>query len=218
MKILLRPKRSKASDLVELRPTVRATIRPTRVLHFDVEARPLSWIAADYVSKEITAIAWAWSDKPEEVSCYQLGLDRPEEFLAKFLEEYAKADMGSGHYARGYDCPVINGALMELRMPVLPDKAISDTKLDLTRSSGVSLSQESLGAMYRLEHQKVVMNQARWRAANRLTPEGLAAVRERVVGDVRQHIQLRAELQRLGYLAAPKVWRSGAARTEEYTP
>lgn len=218
MKIRFRLHRPTAGEQITLQPKLRLTTRPTRILHFDVEARPLSWINSEYVSKEITAIAWAWAHDPENVQVYQLGLHEPEDFLTRFLEAYDQADLGSGHYARGYDCPVINGALMELRMPVLPDKSISDTKLDLIRSSGVSLSQESLGAMYRLEQQKVIMNQARWRAANRLTPEGLAAVRERVVGDVRQHIQLRAELNRLGYLAAPKVWRSGAARPEEYVP
>ena len=218
MKIRFRLRRPTNSELIVLQPRMRMSIRPSRILHFDVEARPLSWIASDYVSKEITAIAWAWADAPEHISCYQLGLDNPAEFLERFLREYTKADLGSGHYARGYDCPVINGMLMELRMPPLPDKAISDTKLDLMRSSGISLSQESLGAMYRLEHQKVVMNQARWRAANRLEPEGLAAVHERVVGDVKQHIQLRAELNRLGYLTPPKVWRSGAMKSENYEP
>ena len=103
-------------------------------------------------------------------------------------------------------------------MPTLPDKLVQDTKVDLVRSKGLSLSQESLGAMFRLEHAKVQMNQAKWRAANRLTPEGLAEVRERVVGDVRQHIALRQELLALGYLAPPKLWRGGTASVESYVP
>lgn len=103
-------------------------------------------------------------------------------------------------------------------MPPLPDRLVQDTKIDLMRSKGMSLSQESLGAMLRLDHAKVVMNQSKWRAANRLTPEGLAEVRQRVTGDVRQHIELRRELLELGYLSAPTMWRSGAAKTEAYTP
>jgi hypothetical protein len=55
------------------------------------------------------------------------------------------------------------------------------------------------------------MNQSKWRAANRLTPEGLAEVRQRVTGDVRQHIELRRELLALGYLCNPKMWHSGSA-------
>jgi hypothetical protein len=88
----------------------------------------------------------------------------------------------------------------------------------MIRSKGLSLSQESLGAMFRLDHQKVVMNQSKWRAANRLTPEGLAEVRHRVTGDVKQHMQLRRELLEHGYLAPPKMWRSGAAKVEGYVP
>ena len=55
-------------------------------------------------------------------------------------------------------------------------------------------------------------------APERLTPEGLAEVRRRVVGDVQQHIEMRAELLRLGYLAPPKVWKSGSAVAEAYAP
>jgi hypothetical protein len=72
--------------------------------------------------------------------------------------------------------------------------------------------------MFRLDAPKVQMNQTKWRAANRLTPEGLAEVRARVVGDVRQHIQMRAKLLEMGYLAPPRIWRSGVAKVEAYVP
>ena len=58
----------------------------------------------------------------------------------------------------------------------------------------------------------------KWRAANRLTPEGLAEVRKRVVGDVQQHIEMRARLLELGYLGPSSMWRSGSATLESYTP
>jgi hypothetical protein len=72
--------------------------------------------------------------------------------------------------------------------------------------------------MFRLEQPKVQMNQSKWRAANRLTPEGLQLVRERVVGDVQQHMSMRTALDALGYLSPPKMWRSGSAKIEGYTP
>jgi hypothetical protein len=72
--------------------------------------------------------------------------------------------------------------------------------------------------MFRLDQQKMHMNQSKWRAANRLSPDGLAEMRQRVVGDVRQHISLRRELLAHGYLGAAKPWRSGAAPLVEYTP
>src|SRR5262245_24970803 len=221
MKILIRQRRrpqtpAEAIQIPAFR--IRVPTRQLRVLDFDVEARPLHWIANDYVSKEITAMAWAWTDKPQDVTCHLLGETEPEEMLRQFLKVYAQADIVTGHFIRGYDLPTINGALTEYAMPSLSDKLAHDTKLDLIRRSGLSGSQESIGAMLDLDHQKVQMNQAKWRSANRLEQEGLAYVRERVTGDVTQHIEMRERLMALGYLAPPKVWKSGSARAESYTP
>ena len=62
------------------------------------------------------------------------------------------------------------------------------------------------------------MNQAKWRSANRLESAGLDESRLRVVGDVRQHIELRARLLELGYLSRPVKWQPGGAAKAEYTP
>lgn len=202
-----------------VRPAVvRVPSRPMRVLDFDVEARPLHWIAGDYVSKEITAMAWAWTDRPEDVTVYLLGESDPREMLRAFSEAWQQADVVTGHFIRGYDVPMVQGALTEYLMPTLPDKMTHDTKLDFVKRAGLSTSQEALGAMLHLEHQKVQMDQGKWRAANRLTPEGLAEVRKRVVGDVQQHIEMRRRLLDLGYLSAPKLWRGGVSTQEAYTP
>ena len=207
---------AKAITIAPMRVSVRS--RPMRVLDFDIENRPLSYLGSDFTTAEVTAIAWAWEDHPTDVTVYLLGEHDLPYILKSFVDVYGQADMVTGHYVRGHDIPMLNGALMEHRMPPLPDKLAQDTKIDLVRSKGLSLSQESLSAMFRLEHQKQSMNQVQWRAANRLTPDGLAEVRRRAVGDVRQHIELRRELLGLGYLSQPKVWRSGAARAESYTP
>jgi hypothetical protein len=189
-----------------------------RVLDFDVEARPLHWISGDYVSKEITAIAWAWTDAPDNVTCFLLGETAPITMLQAFYEAYAQADMVTGHYIRGYDLPMVNGALTEYQLPTLPDKLSQDTKIDLVRRQGLSGSQENIGVMLGLEREKVKMDQRSWRDANRLTPEGREKTRQRVVGDVRQHIEMRDRLLRLGYLGAPVLWKGGSAPAEAYTP
>lgn len=202
-----------------MRPAVvRVPHRPMRVLDFDIENRPLSYLGSDFTTAEVTAIAWAWTDDPENVTVYLLGEHDLSDILKRFVEAYKASDMVTGHYVKGHDLPMLNGALMECRMPTLPDRLVQDTKIDLVRSKGLSLSQESLGAMFRLDHAKEQMNQSKWRSANRLTPEGLAEVRRRVVGDVRQHIALRKELLALGYLASPTVWRSGVHGATEYVP
>lgn len=200
-----------------LPPRVALASRPARVLDFDIENRPLSYLGSDFTTAEVTAIAWAWVGSGR-VTVRLLGQKYLPDILQEFVDAYTRADLVTGHYITGHDLPMINGALMEYRMPPLPPKMVSDTKTHLIRSKGLSLSQESLGAMFRLDAQKVSMNQSKWRAANRLTRAGLAEVRKRVTGDVRQHMQLRQELLACGYLAPPKRWESGAAKLEAYVP
>jgi hypothetical protein len=192
--------------------------RPLRVLDFDIENRPLTYLGSDFTTAEVTAISWAWVDTHEDVTVYLLGETELPDILRAFLKVYDEADIVVGHYLRGHDLPMINGALMEFQMPALGDKLTQDTKLDLMRSKGISKSQESLGAMWDLEFPKVVMNQSNWRAANRLTKEGLALVRERVTGDVKQNIGLRKKARELGYLGPPRWWRSGSAKLDPYEP
>lgn len=199
-------------------PRVAVPSRPPRVLDFDIENRPLSYLGSDFTTAEVTAIAWAWAGS-QDVTVRLLGERNLPDILSEFVKVYRHADMVTGHYITGHDLPMVNGALMECRMAPLPDKLVQDTKTHLIRSKGLSLSQESLGAMFRLDHQKVQMNQHKWRAANRLTAAGLAEVRQRVVGDVRQHMALRLELVAAGYLAPPRMWRSGSTDAPEpYVP
>jgi hypothetical protein len=212
--------RSQAAQRVRVAPvSVVLQAHALRVLDFDVEARPLHWISGDYVSKEVTAIAWAWTDQPKAVKCYLLGECDPVEMLEAFRADFDQADMVTGHYIRGYDLPMVNGALTEYQRPVLGDVLAQDTKLDLVRRQGLSSSQENIGAMLQLVNPKVKMDQKKWRDANRLTKAGRAATRERVMGDVRQHIEMRKKLLELGYLGAPKLWKSGTPQlVEPYTP
>lgn len=219
MKFRLRHTPVAEATRLEVEPTtITVRSRPMRILDFDIENRPLSYLGSDFTTSEVTAVSWAWVDAPKDVTVYLLGETALPAILMAFCEVYNQADMVTGHFIRGHDLPMINGALMEFGMPPLSDKLSHDTKLDLTRAKGLSRSQESLAAMLRLEHPKVQMNQFRWRAANRLEPEGLAYVRERVIGDVQQHIEMRQRLLELGYLDRPKVWRSLSAELAEYTP
>ena len=57
--------------------------------------------------------------------------------------------------------------------------------------------------MLGIDAPKVQMDQKKWREANRLTPEGIALTKERVVGDVIQHMELRNALIELGWLDPP---------------
>jgi hypothetical protein len=203
-----------------------------RILDFDVECRPLSWYGGDWVTKEVTAIAWGWvsPSDPAKVSgrveCRLLGAGMFEKFtldyqleqmLYEFGEAYERADIVTGHFIRGFDLPLLNGACLELGLPPLESKLTHDTKGDLVRFSGLSKSQENLGAMLGLRHPKVGMDQASWRSANRLTPEGIERTKKRVMGDVRQHVEMRAALLDRGMLGPPRPWSAGG-KAEKYLP
>jgi len=219
MRFRIRATAPKASESLRLGPCpIRVSSRPLRVLDFDIENRPLSYLGSDFTTAEVTAMAWAWTDDPANVTVYLLGETELPEILQRFVMAYDQADMVTGHYIKGHDLPMVNGALMEFGMAPLNEKMVQDTKCDLLSAKGLSKSQESLGAMLNLESPKVTMNQAKWRSANRLTSEGLAQVRERVTGDVRQHIELRAKLLALGYLKPARLWKSGTTQLETYTP
>lgn len=225
MRILVRQRAATAASeparVVTVAPLrVRVPSRLMRVLDFDVECRPLHFYG-DLVSKELTAMAWAWTDEPDRVTTLLLGdgdTDVPA-MLNAFVAAYDKADMVTGHFIRGFDLPLIAGALTEYQMPMLGKKLTHDTKLDLVRRHGLSGSQENIGGMLGLKFPKEPMDQTKWRAANRLTPRGLAEVKRRVTGDVRQHIEMRKRLLELGYLGPPRQWEpGGAGHTPTYTP
>ncbi len=204
-----------------------------KILDFDCEARPLSWYGGDFVTKEPTAIAWAWVDpsNPSQplgrVRVKLLGCIDPwdetvttmEEMLDTFVAAYDQADIVTGHFIRGYDLGLVNGALLEYGRRPLGPKLTHDTKGDLLKFSGLSKSQENLGALLGLKHPKEGMTQTAWRSANRLEPDGIEQTRRRVVGDVVQHIEMRAALMERGMLGPPRVWSSGShSAPPEYVP
>lgn len=196
-----------------------------RVLDFDCECRPIAWYGGDWVTKQPTAIAWKFVGERGRVEVAQIGesfdarnvLDEERRMLEAFVAAYDAADIVTGHYIRGFDLPLLCGALMRLGMPVLGAKLTHDTKGDMVRGQGLSKSQENLGAMFELAHPKVGMNTSLWAEGNMLLPGGLAATRKRVVGDVRQHIELRAAMLERGLLGPPRPWSAGG-HGETYLP
>jgi DNA polymerase elongation subunit (family B) len=202
-----------------------ATERRVRILDFDVECRPIAWYGGDFVTKQPTAIAWKWIGLKAPIYVAVIGesdrsslvLEEEAAMLEQFRAAYDEADLVTGHFIRGFDLPLLNGACERLGLPVLGPKDTQDTKLDYVRASGISKSMENLGAMYELKHPKVQMNTASWGAGNMLLPHGIEATKKRVIGDVREHIELRAEMLRRGVLGPTKPW-TGSARAESYHP
>jgi hypothetical protein len=179
-----------------------------RILDFDTECRPLSYIGSEWTSAEITAIAASWVDrKYVKVWLLELGKD-VEAMLREFATWYDAADIVTGHFIRKHDLPLLSGAMLEYGLPPLRAKLTIDTYADLRKRKDLSASQESLGRMFGLGWPKEHMSQPEWREANRLTPQGLAHTKRRVRGDVRQHKALREALTEAGALKAPRMWSS----------
>lgn len=181
--------------------------RPLRILDFDIENRPLSYWYSDRPTAEVTAIAAAWTRKPNDVWVSLLGRNDPIIMLNVFKTLYDQADMVTGHYIRKHDLPILNGAMIEYGLSPLGPKLTCDTRLDLVTQGDLPATQEHLAEMLGVSEPKVHMTQMKWREANRLTEDGLRATEKRVKGDVIQHMALRTELINRGLLAAPRVWR-----------
>lgn len=200
-----------------------STAPRVRVLDFDVECRPLAWYGGDWVTKQPTAIAWKFVGERGGVEVAVIGqsdrsslvLFEEREMLEAFRGAYDAADIVTGHFIRGFDLPLLNGALMRLGLPLLESKLTQDTKFDLVQGQGLSKSQENLGAMFELAHPKVGMNTSRWADGNMLLPRGIVATRKRVVGDVRQHVEMRATMLDRGLLGPARPW-SGSGRAGKY--
>jgi hypothetical protein len=176
-----------------------------KVLVFDTECRPLSYMGNDYTSGEITAIAAGWADK-NKIECKLLGVDSQEDMLDWFLELYDQADVVCGHYIRKHDLPLLNASQLELGKPPISSKLVQDTYADLSKKKYFSASQESLSDLYGLSNPKHHMTQPAWRAANRLTPEGIKETKKRVIDDVKQNKELREILIKNKALRTPRMW------------
>src|SRR5262245_35423024 len=135
MRLYIKPYPRTPTNTIQLRnPTIRIQTRPLRVLDFDIENRPLSYLGSDFTTAEVTAIAWAWIDQPEDVTCYLLGETDLPEILRAFVTAYEQADMVTGHFIVGHDLPMVSGALVELGMAPLSDKLVQDTKVHFIRT------------------------------------------------------------------------------------
>jgi DNA polymerase elongation subunit (family B) len=203
-----------------------ATRERQRILDFDIECRPMAFYGGDFVTKQPTAIAWKFIGERSGVQCVTIGdsydtrlvMDEEITLLEMFREAYLEADIVTGHYIRGFDLPILNARMMRHGLPMLETRLAQDTKGDLARGHGLSKSQENLGAMFELKHPKIPMNTTTWEIANALMPEGIAETRKRVIGDVRQHVELRQTMLDLGYLGAPRAWSgSGGTAPKSYT-
>ena len=179
-----------------------------RILDFDTESRPLSYLGQDFTTADITAIAACWTDSRDVQVWAQTKDDRSRwSMLRGFAKLYGEADIITGHFCIRHDLPRLNAMMIEAELPPLGPKMVSDTFTHLVSLQGISKSQENLGEMFGVDAPKVGMSTPKWRKANRLLKSGVEHSIERVCGDVIQHIELRNALIARGLLRSPVLWR-----------
>jgi hypothetical protein len=185
-------------------------IKKLRVVTLDWECLPGHWIGADYTSRIVTALAWSWSDSPDRIDV----MTHYEHTRASMAEAFrlllTNADVVTGHWVTGFDLPVGNGARLRENLPPLEGVVwASDTKSHLSKTSGRSLSQQNLAASLGVKAPKINVTLKDWEEFNLRTPGYQQAGEERVVGDVRQHMEMRAALIKLGWLGPAQRWVPG---------
>jgi hypothetical protein len=196
---------------------VQATVRQElKALGFDFENRPLAYWYDGQTTSEITAIGWKWTHEPKTKTLMLRADGRFEtddgdhitdaKAYALFQSELESADIVFGHNIRRHDLPIFNAGLLRREMRPLAPILTTDTLRDYPKRNGLSASLANLAAMYGLEGEKKSMSHSDWELSNRLTDEGIALARGRVVGDVLLQEQLRAKLNSLGLLKTPRRW------------
>lgn len=192
--------------------------KPLRVLQIDTECLPGHWIGGDYVSKVFTAVAWKWLGQDEGgelgngVEVYTHYETSPAAMALILRETMIDADIVTGHYVRGFDLPLLNGNLLRGGYPPLEPIMTHDTKLDLLKAHGRSLSQENLASQLGLAEPKIKVTLPEWEAFNLKQAGARDKGVERVVQDVVQNEALRKRLIEIGWIGPVKRWdpeRSG---------
>lgn len=168
-----------------------------------MEARATGYGDPRWVPQEITAIAWSWVGD-ERVVCH-LRCEGAPRMLARFRAAYEKATIVTGHNIRKYDLPLVNAEMLRFHLGPLPAKLTQDTLREIPRTTGMKRDQDNLGKFFRTDDQKYAMSWQDWQDA--YAESGWAGVRTRVVTDVVQHKQIRAEMAVDGWLKPPRIWR-----------
>lgn len=187
-----------------------------KILGWDIENRPLAYWYQGETTSEITAIGYKWlhEDVVHTLMLRPNGRFEAEDgkrisdqkAYLKFRDVLGEANITFGHNLRKHDLPIFQAGLLRRELPPIAPLLVTDTLRDIPRKNGMSASLANLSSMYGLEGEKQSMSHSDWELSNRLTPEGIALARDRVVGDVLLQEQLRQKLLDLNLLRAPRLW------------
>lgn len=192
----------------------RSRLRPLsergrRYLDFDLEAVAAGYADPNWVPHTVTAWAYCWYGTDDvhvqtlPVESFYSVPDR-QRFLQPLLAVLEAADVLCGHNLLRFDLPVLQAEVMRLGLPSLLACTVEDT-IRLPRSKGFKKGQDNLGVLLDVPLEKLPLNYQQWQ--NAYAEPDLATVKERVVGDVRQHMLIREQMRQRGWLKPPRVWK-----------
>ena len=203
-----------ASSSVPSGPSTQSTLPPLqpvpeaarRTLDFDLETVAAGYADPQWVPSTVTAWAFSWGDTIEVDALpvkYLYDRKARRRFLEPLIQAIHEATVLTGHNLIRFDLPILQAELMRLGMDSLPGRLVQDT-IRLPRSKGFKKGQDNLGTLLDIPEEKLPLNFEQWAAA--YADPSLATVKERVAGDVRQHLALRDAMRDRGWLAAPRMW------------
>lgn len=178
------------------------TVRSYRGLAFDIENKPGTYGPADYTHPKVTAVGCMFLD---ESVCWAWCFNRKSEVnmhdgAELFRDIWDEADFVLGHNIRRHDRKILDGFYTALGLPLLSQKKMVDTYLDMPKMEGLSRSLENLADRWGCPERKIHLTEHDWEQAYDGVPEYVALMRQRVTSDVRINVWLYEELKRRGLL------------------
>lgn len=181
---------------------VRTDLKELSILDWDIETVAAGFADPNWVPQYVTCIAWSWVG--EDKVQVETSLKGRKKMIAKFLPEYEKADMLTGHNLLRFDLPVLNSDCLRLGFPSLSPKLVQDT-MRLVKTKGFKKGQDNIGKLLRLPVDKLPLSWQEWQDA--YEENDWATVRDRAASDVIQHKLMRLEMIERKWLLPPRMWR-----------
>ena len=188
---------------------LRLVTQPERILDFDCETLAAGFADPDWVPQKITCVAWSWigSDDVQVSACGPMGFFKPDlrrAMLKPFLADLREATMVTGHNLLRFDLPVLNAECLRLGLDPLGPMLVQDT-IRVVKTKGFKKGQDNLGALLGTAEQKLALSWQDWEDA--YEADDWPTVKERAMGDVRAHKQVREKMLVRGWLRPRTVWR-----------
>lgn len=182
-----------------------------RILDFDIETLSAGFADPNWVPQKITAYAWGWVGEDSEIECKIVGKEAfwdhklRGERIAHLADLIREADIVAGHNITRFDLPVLNAELIRCGQEPLRDPVRVIDTIRLPKAKGLKKGQDNLSTVLGVTEVKQGMTWAEWDEA--YSVEGWPEVVSRVVGDVRQHMELMGAMRERNLLAKPSTWK-----------